>query len=370
MADILFLNNASSLLDLSINNSILTIQLASGDGAKFPVLSLGQSYFVVCLEDDSGNIEYCKIESRSTDVLTVESGGRGFDNSVAQAFIQNVTRVELRLSAAVVQEFLQKNGDIMSGDLDMNGNEIQDAELTGATIITGGQTVGTAIRGTLGQTNNELSVPAGSGVRATAGGADIVVDSDDIVALLDTAGVIDLASATIRVIIGLGTGADLRIASNAGTEFLDTQCDGTDILAAATGITDLKYTGIHLHLADSQLKQALIADFAILRQAVSASATTNIDYELGQYVELDMDQTITNLNITNPPASGRYGTITIKLTQSGAGSFLVTNWPSGILWPGGAAPTLSTATGKIDFVSLWTDDAGTTWYGDFTNDYL
>ncbi len=365
MANILFLNNASSLLDLSINATILTIQLTTGDGAKFPSPS-GSQFFVACLEDDSGNIEYVKVESRAADVLTVEAGGRGFDNSTAQSFTQNVTRVELRLSAGVVDEFLQVNGDTMSGDLDMATKEIQNAFLTGTTRITGGQTIGTAIRGVLDQTSNEIDVPASG--RATAGGAGIVVDSDDIVALLDTAGVIDLASATVRVIIGLATGADLRIASSAGTEFLDTQCDGTDILAAATGITDLKYTGIHLHLADSQLKQAHIADFSILRQAVSASATTNIDYELGQYVELDMDETITNLNVTNPPASGRYGTLTIKLTQDATGSRLVTNWPSGILWPGGAVPTLSTAAAKIDFVTLWTDDGGTTWYGDFVLD--
>lgn len=367
MADnILFFNNASSLLDLSIDASILTIQVASGDGPKFPAPSPPQ-YFVASLEDDSGNIEYVKVESRSGDVLTIETGGRGFDNTTAQSFTQNITRVELRLSSHVVEEFLQKNGAVMTGDLDMDDNEIQDAELTGSTIITGGQTVGTAIRGTLGQSNNELSVPAGSGVRATAGGAGIVVDSDDIIALLDTAGVIDLASATIRVIIGLATGADLRIASTAGTEFLDTKCDGTDIIAAATGITDLKYTGIHLDLDDSELKKAHISDFSVLSQSVSAENTLAIDYELGQYVELDLDQTITNLNIDNPPASGRYGTVTIKITHGGADR-LISNWPSGTKWVGGAVPTLSTVDAKIDFVTLWTDDGGSTWYADFILD--
>lgn len=367
MANILFFNNASSLLDLSINASILTIQVASGDGAKFPAPTPPQ-YFVACLEDDSGNIEYVKVESRSGDVLTVEAGGRGFDNSVAQSFTQNVTRVELRLSAHVVESFLQSTGDSMTGDLNMLTNEIQNAFLTGTTRITGGQTIGTAIRGVLDQTSNEISVPTSG--RATAGGIGILVDTDDLIPLLDTAGVIDFVSATVRVIVGNVTGAALRIASAAGTEFIDWSCDGTDILAAMTGITELKFTGANVNLGDSELISSHIRDFSIVRQAVTATTTTNVDYSLGQYVELAMDATITNLNITNPPVTARYGTVVFKLTQDGTGSRVVTNWPSGIKWSvGGVEPILSTDPNAIDFVSLWTDDGGTTWYGDFSLNY-
>lgn len=374
MADILFLNNASSLLDLSINASVLTIQVASGDGDKFPSPS-GDQYFVACLENDNGDIEYVKIESRASNVLTVEVGGRGFDNTTAQSFTQNVTRVELRLCAIVIDEFLQAAGDTMTGNLDMGTNEIQNAELTGSTVITGGQAVLMPLRGALGQTTNELSVPASG--RATAGGADIVVDSDDIIALLDTAGVIDFNSATVRVIVGLGTGAVLRVSSNAGAEFLDLSCDGTDILAAMTGITELKFTGAdidiggkNIGMADGELNSPHIGDFSVARQAVASINTTIIDYSLGQYVELAMTQTITDLSIIEPPVTARFGTLTIKLTQDVTGGWVVTNWPSGIKWPKGGVPVLSTTANAVDFVTLWTDDGGTTWYGDFSLDYL
>lgn len=380
MADILFFNNASSLLDLSINASVLTIQVASGDGPKFPSPSPPQ-YFVACLEDDSGNVEYVKIESRSGDVLTVEAGGRGFDNSSAQSFTQNVTRVELRLSAHVVGVFLQTIGDSMTGDLNMLTNEIQNAELTGTTIITGGQTVGTAIRGVLDQASNEIAVPPSG--PATSGGAAILASGDDLIVELDTGGIIDFTSATIRVIVGNVTGASLRIASAAGTEFLDLSCDGTDILAAMTGITELKFTGANLNIdgdiilggndllmGDGLLSRANLRDFSLDGQLVTAIAVTDIDYELGNYVELDFSTTIVNLNIINPPATSRYGTIRIKMTQgSSGGPYLVTNWPSGTKWPNGAPPSLSVNASAIDFVELWTDDFGTTWYGDYGFDW-
>lgn len=376
MASIIFLNNSSSLLALSINASILTIQVASGEGANFPSPTPGTSYFVASLEDNSGNIEYVKVESRAGDVLTVETGGRGFDNSTAQSFTQNVTRVELRLTSHVMEGMLQVAGDSMSGNLDMVTNEIQNAELTGTTIVTGGQTVGTAIRGTLGQTNNELSVPAGSGVRATAGGSDILVSGDDLIAELDTAGVIDLVSATVRVEIGNTTGAVLRISDTGGTDFFELACGTVDATITGTSLQNLNFValsidmgGNSINMQDGILERPLFDDFAVQRQAVSASATTNIDYRAGQYVELDMDQTITNLNITNPPAGTNYGVMTLRLTQTGA-SRLVTNWPSGIKWPaGGAAPTLSAVSGDVDFVTLWTSDAGTTWFGDYSLDY-
>lgn len=53
---------------------------------------------------------------------------------------------------------------------------------------------------------------------------------------------------------------------------------------------------------------------------------------------------------------------TLILTQDGTGSRTVT-WPAAVKWPGGTAPTLSTAVGAVDVVVFTTVDNGTTWYG-------
>ena len=371
MADVIFTNNASGLLAATINNSELVLQVAAGFGALFPSPT-GSQYFMVSLEDESGNVEICKCTSRTNDLLTVT---RGQDGTVGQAFTLTVTRVELRVTAAVMEEFVQVTGDSMSGNLDMATNEIENAELTGTTIITGGQSVGMSIRGTLGQTNNEIVVPAGSGVRATAGGADLVVDTDDIIALLDTAGVIDLASATVGVKIGTGSGGYLRIYDASDADYMQIVHDGTDINVTFVGTTTLSFTGVDVDIASGDLKlndntldRPLINDFAVSRQAVTATATTALSYTAGQYVELALAVNITTFSITNPPTTARYGALRIKVTQGSGGQTIT--WPASVKWAlTGTAPTLSTGSGEVDFIDLWTDDAGTIWYGAYATDF-
>lgn len=182
MADILFTNNASALLAASINDTDTTIQVASGYGALFPSPT-GSQYFYLTLEDNSGNIEVVKITGRTGDNLTMDSAAdRGQEGTTAQSFTLTVTRCELRNTAAVMQEMVQVNGDTMAGDLDMNGNNLVDAILTGAsTSVRGGECATGVYRGATGVTGNQLAIPADGVSRATLGGADILVDTDAVV---------------------------------------------------------------------------------------------------------------------------------------------------------------------------------------------
>lgn len=369
MADVIFSNNASSLLAASIGTGDLFVQVAAGFGTNYPSPS-GNQFFYVTLEDDAGNIEIMRCTNRSTDLLTVV---RGQDGTVAQSFTLTVTRVELRTTAAVLQEFVQVSGDAMTGDLDFATNEIQNAYLTGTTRITGGQTIGTAIRGTIDQTNNEIVVPAGSGVRATASGAAIVVDTDNIVALLDSAGVIDFDEATIGLRIGTASAdAYLRIYGGAAN-FANLSSDDTDLVLLNSGLTDFNIDGFDVHilngdmnLNDNQLIRPEFLDLAITRQDVSGVATTDIDCELGNYVELTLTANITLFTISNPPnqTPDVFGTIRLKVVQGGS-AFTIDFSGANVKWPGGAAPIISIGSGDIDFIDLWTDDGGTTWYGSF-----
>lgn len=188
MADnIQFTNFASSLLAATISNSDLVIQVSVGDGALFPNPT-GDQFFYAVLNDDAGNVEVVQCTSRSGDLLTVV---RGQDNTAAQAFTLGVTRVELRTTAIVLDEFIQANGGTMTGDLDFNGNSIIDPVLSGTVSIQGGETVGTPMRGATGVSSNELIVPVAPG-RATIGGIDIIIASD---AASETAqGILELAT--------------------------------------------------------------------------------------------------------------------------------------------------------------------------------
>lgn len=370
MADVIFTNNASSILGAPVVISDLVVQVASGFGVNYPSPS-GNQFFYVTLEDDQGNIEIMRCTGRSTDLLTVV---RGQDGTVAQDFpTVAATRVELRTTAAVLEAFVQVSGDAMEGNLDFDGNELQNAELTGSTIITGGQTVGTSIRGTLDQTDNEIVVPAGSGVRATAGGAALVVDTDDIAALLDVGGVIDFDEATVGIRIGTAAADAYLRMYGGGANFANLSSDDTDLVWLSSGLDNFNFDGFDigildgsLALNDGQFSRPEILDFAMTRQNVSGIATTVIDYEQGNYVVLTLAANISAFTIDNPPDQSPdvFGSLRFKVIQGGS-AFTVDWSDANVLWAGGAAPVISIASGAIDFIDLWTDDGGSTWYGSF-----
>ena len=101
---ILFANNAFSPLINSLSDSGLVIQVAPGDGAKFPQPVAPDDYFLVTLENAEGTIrEIVKIVSRSGDVLTIDPAGRGFDHTTARAWAAGMTIVDHRATAFVYE---------------------------------------------------------------------------------------------------------------------------------------------------------------------------------------------------------------------------------------------------------------------------
>lgn len=368
MADnVIFSNNASALLAASITAVDTTVQVASGFGALFPSPG-GTEFFYATLEDDAGNIEIVKCTGRSGDILTVV---RAQDGTTAQAFTLTVTRVELRTTKIVLEEFLQKNGGAMTGAIDMNGNNITDAVLNGtATQITAGEIIGVPLRGAAGVSSNELVVPVAPG-RATVGGAAILAQGDDIVAELDVAGVITLDSATTGVVMDQADAyfrmlGPLRVGDDA-THYGEQEHNGTDYNWTFAITDDLVISGLTngIILSDLELGGAEFYDFSTKKQTVAAATSLAIDYTAGNYVEITMGTNITSLTINNPPASG-VGSLRLKFVQDAVGSRTCTGW-TGFHFPNGVAPTLSTGALAVDFVDLWYD--GTTWYGGFEYDW-
>ncbi len=364
MSNVLFSNNASALLAATISASDTSIQVATGYGQLFPNPGVDQ-YFMITLVDDNGDVEICKCTARSTDILTVV---RGQEGTTAQAFTLNVTRVDMRLTAGQMDELVQANGDTLTGDLDFNGNEAQDAVLTGSlTSIQGGECANGVYRGATGVTGNQILVPSDGVSRATAGGDDILVDTDDLMQYLDTAGVITFDSATVGVEI-VGT-AYLDIQGTVAGDRLRMNHDDTDFNFVFGGTAEVNWSGAPLRMAanlilnDNELSRCDFLDFSVKSQSKTATATTTIDYELGSYVKLALSTDISSLVLSNPPASGTVGVLRLRITQGSGGQTIT--WPASVKWPDSNAPTLSSGAGDVDFVDLWTDDGGTTWYGFF-----
>lgn len=98
-----FTNNASATLAASINSTVTTISVTTGQGARFPTLMAGD-YFFATLVDSSNNMEIIKVTNRVTDTMTVV---RAQDGTIGRSFLAN-DRIELRPVAAsfnALQEF-------------------------------------------------------------------------------------------------------------------------------------------------------------------------------------------------------------------------------------------------------------------------
>lgn len=359
MADIVFANNASALLAASIDDTDLSIQVDAGFGLLFPSPSGGQ-YFLATLEDNAGNIEVVQCTSRTNDILTVV---RAQEGTTAKSFTLNVTRIELRLTKGIMEEWAQVSGFVMAGDADFNSNNLVDAHINGAsTQITGGQIAGIALRGAIDLTSNEIAVPAGGG-RATAGGQALLATGDDLVAELDTAGVIVFDSATVGVRVVAG--AYLRVEGPTAANRMEVSHDDTTAAFVFANTTEVTWDtdlamGAAIKMAGNEIQFASLVDFSLKKQTVSGVATTAIDYELGSYVTLNLTANIASLSFDNPPAVD-VGVFRLKIVQDATPRTIV--WPASVKWPDDVEPTLSTASGAIDFVDVWTDDGGTTWYG-------
>ena len=90
------------------------------------------------------------------------------------------------------------------------------------------------------------------------------------------------------------------------------------------------------------------------------TGTFALDWNNGQKQRATLTGNITTLNITDLDIAGGAASLTLKLIQDATGSRTVT-WPAGVLWAGGAAPTLSTAAASVDIITFYWD--GTNYYG-------
>lgn len=105
-----------------------------------------------------------------------------------------------------------------------------------------------------------------------------------------------------------------------------------------------------------------LRDYAETATSPSQSGgTLTLDLENGNVFDVTLVGDVTTCTISNPPASGLAGSLTLILRQDGTGGHDF-SFPSGTLCPGGTAPTLSTGAGEVDVLILFTVDGGTSWF--------
>ena len=92
-----------------------------------------------------------------------------------------------------------------------------------------------------------------------------------------------------------------------------------------------------------------------------SSGTVTLDLAQGNFFEFTLTENVTGWTFSNLASSGTASSWIIKITQH-ASSAKTVAYPSAIKWAGGTDHVMSTATGSIDIVSMFTIDGGTTIY--------
>ena len=91
------------------------------------------------------------------------------------------------------------------------------------------------------------------------------------------------------------------------------------------------------------------------------SGTVTLDLAQGNFFEFTLTEAVTGWTFSNLATSGTASSWIIKITQH-ASSAKTVAYPSAVKWAVGADHVMSTATGAIDIVSMFTIDGGTTIY--------
>lgn len=148
-----------------------------------------------------------------------------------------------------------------------------------------------------------------------------------------------------------GTLTGTTLASNVVTSSLTT-------IGTLTGLT----VGGTANFQDNTVQRPKLQDYGETRTAPTiSSGTLTLNLENGNVFEVALNANITTFTISNPPASGTAGSLTLKLTADGTARTIT--WGASVKWPGGTAPTLTSTNNKVDVLVFVTMDAGTTYYG-------
>jgi hypothetical protein len=96
-----------------------------------------------------------------------------------------------------------------------------------------------------------------------------------------------------------------------------------------------------------------------IASVTATGATTTVNIANANTTTLTLNAS-TALTLSGATASTSC-TVSLYVVQGTGGGRTIT-WPASVKWPGGTAPTLSTAVGARDLIVLETVDGGTTWF--------
>lgn len=219
-----------------------------------------------------------------------------------------------------------------------------------------------------------------AGIAATTVGDSFAVDNGDgtVSIYLHEAGPVATLQRTLATTDALAAiGGDDLIGSDDGASgslwttvkgfityiraLVAVKANTADVLAKASNLSDVANSStargnIGAASAENPALTGTIDLNGSTRGATVAVAASAINCATGNYFSKTATGALT-WTVSNVPTSRAYHFI-LKLTNGGLGA---QTWMTGIKWPSGTAPTLTSA--GVDYLGFITDDGGTTWHG-------
>ncbi len=222
-------------------------------------------------------------------------------------------------TTALAEEVNANFAEFASKATDKTGDTV-----TGTLTLTGGGT----INGATGVITGTRVVSSGTGATSIVSGGGITAGTGSV-AVVDTTGKIPAINSTYF----------------------------TSTAATLSGLT---MSGA-VACADNLVGRAEIKDYSETLQTPGAGATKTINFEDGNTALINLEAN-TTIAFSNPPATGRTGSMFIEVRQDGTGSRTLA-WPASVEWPSNATPTQTATANKSDLYFVVTRDAGTTYRG-------
>jgi len=166
----------------------------------------------------------------------------------------------------------------------------------------------------------------------------------------------DTVDAITEIASALKSGSDgTLVTGTAGTSGNLVEWDANgDAVDSTHSVNQSLNTTSDVTFADVQVTGEIYADGEVDNGNSGTSDTIN--WTTGNFQKSTMTGNVT-YTFTAPSGPGRFQ---LMLVQDATGSRTAT-WPASVKWPGGTAPTLSTAASSIDIITFYYD--GTDFYG-------
>lgn len=129
---------------------------------------------------------------------------------------------------------------------------------------------------------------------------------------------------------------------------------------ATAEVMELTSAGV-ANFKDNQVARADLIDTSeTAYSAGNITGAVSIDYTNGHYQYATATGNISGLTVSNWPASGTVGRLTLEIIQDGTGGRTIDLASGGYRSPGGSDITLSSGAGDVDILRFETRDGGTT----------